>query len=276
MPEGPEIRRAADQLERAVAQQQLQGVYFKFPHLKQFEKKLAAAKIARFETRGKALLTHFDCGLSVYSHNQLYGVWRVVNFGAQPSGTRDLRFAIYGLKKSALLFSASDIDVLPSTALVDHPFLKKLGPDVLDRKLDSAALHERLSHSQFARKSLSALLLDQAFLAGMGNYLRSEVLFEAGVPPDLRAQDLSPEAKLRLAQALLDVAWRSYRSRGITNQRALDAGLRRTKKLSETAYEAGRFCVFGRDGLPCLQCGETILRLALAGRRLYYCPSCQV
>ncbi len=81
MPEGPEIRRAADKLEAAVAGKPLTHVWFAFPELKPFEAQLTGARVERFETRGKALLTHFSCGLTLYSHNQLYGVWRVVKAG---------------------------------------------------------------------------------------------------------------------------------------------------------------------------------------------------
>lgn len=77
MPEATEIRRAADKLEAAVAGKPLTHVWFAFPELKAFEAQLTGARVERFETRGKALLTHFSCGLTLYSHNQLYGVWRV-------------------------------------------------------------------------------------------------------------------------------------------------------------------------------------------------------
>ncbi|VDZ80119.1 endonuclease VIII [Salmonella bongori] len=76
MPEGPEIRRAADNLEAAVKGKTLTDVWFAFAQLKPYESLLTGQIVTRIETRGKALLTHFSNGLALYSHNQLYGVWR--------------------------------------------------------------------------------------------------------------------------------------------------------------------------------------------------------
>ena len=91
MPEGPEIRRAADALAAAVIDQPLTDVGFAFPQLKHYRDRLIGERIIAIEPRGKALLTHFSNGLTLYSHNQLYGVWKVVNAGETPETKRDLR-----------------------------------------------------------------------------------------------------------------------------------------------------------------------------------------
>ena len=84
------------------------------------------------ETRGKALLTHFSNDLTLYSHNQLYGVWRVVDTGEEPQTTRVLRVKLQTADKTILLYSASDIEMLTPEQLTTHPFLQRVGPDVLD------------------------------------------------------------------------------------------------------------------------------------------------
>ena len=91
MPEGPEIRRAADSLEKAIQGKPLTEAWFAFEHLKPWEAELAGQHVDRIETRGKALLTHFSGGMTLYSHNQLYGVWRVVKAGQEPQTNRILR-----------------------------------------------------------------------------------------------------------------------------------------------------------------------------------------
>ena len=75
MPEGPEIRRAADSLEAAVQGEPLTDVWFAFPQLQVYQAPLVGQRVTHIETRGKALLTHFSGGLTLYSHNQLYGIW---------------------------------------------------------------------------------------------------------------------------------------------------------------------------------------------------------
>lgn len=270
MPEGPEIRRAADQLARAVLGEPLVRVEFAFPQLKPFEARLLGARIEAITPHGKALLTRFDRGLTLYSHNQLYGVWKVAAAGKRPNTTRSLRVALETKQRAILLYSASDIEVWPSDTVHDHPFLQRLGPDVLDPALDAGRVAARLAERRFAGRSLTALLLDQGFLAGMGNYLRSEVLHQAGIAPQRRPRDLDDAERERLAEALLDVPRRSYRTRGIRRARGM-----RQDYLTD-ASDGFRFLVFDRAGAPCVGCGQPIEREELGGRRLYWCPRCQV
>jgi hypothetical protein len=110
MPEGPEIRRAADRIARAVEGRVAEEVFFGLPRLTEYADELTGRRVEGIETRGKAMLTHFDCGLSVYSHNQLYGRWYVVRAGAEPATNRDLRLALETATHRALLYSASEID----------------------------------------------------------------------------------------------------------------------------------------------------------------------
>ncbi len=271
MPEGPEIRRAADLLQAAIAAKPLTKVWFKFAELKQYETTLANSAIIGFETHGKALLTHFNCGLSIYSHNQLYGVWKIAARGKVPKTSRDLRLAIHTQKAAVFLFSASDISVWRTDSLNEHPFLRKLGPDALDPKLDANTLAKRLISPRFAGKALAGLLLDQAFLAGMGNYLRTEVLFYAGLHPSAKPKDLRDLELARLAEQLLGVTRRSYATGGVTNEAAI-AGI---LQGDGAPFEGYRFAAFERAGLACYQCGTSIERMELAGRRLYFCPECQ-
>jgi endonuclease-8 len=132
MPEGPEIRRAADQLAKAVVGQPLVRAQFHFPALKPHEATLPGRRIRAIEPHGKALLTHFDHGLTLYSHNQLYGVWKVAKAGERPENGRSLRVVLETAKKAILLYSASDVQMWRTDELARHPFLSRLGPDVLD------------------------------------------------------------------------------------------------------------------------------------------------
>ena len=271
MPEGPEIRRAADLLQAAIMAKRLTKVWFKFAALKEHEATLTASTVVGFETHGKALLTHFACGLSIYSHNQLYGVWKIAQRGKVPKTSRDLRLAIHTDKVAVFLFSASDISVWRTESLSEHPFLRKLGPDALDPKLSADTLAQRLMSPRFAGKALAGLLLDQAFLAGMGNYLRTEVLYYAGLHPAAKPKDLSELERERLAEQLLAVTRRSYATGGVTNEAAIAGVL----QGDGAPFEGYRFAAFDRAGRACYQCGNTIERMELAGRRLYFCPECQ-
>lgn len=269
MPEGPEIRRAADRLAEAVVGEPLVAVHFAFPALKRYERILTGRRIEAITPRGKALLTRFDNGLTLYTHNQLYGVWKIAKAGQRPAGSRMLRVALQTQEKAILLYSASDVAIWKTAELGRHPFLARLGPDVLNAALDGDTVAARLDDPRFRGRSLAALLLDQGFLAGMGNYLRSEVLFQAGIAPLRRPRDLDDDDRARLAEALLDVPRRSYRTRGLAPTRGM-----KDDYLTDTP-DAFRMRAFGRDDQRCERCGRRIARIAAAGRRLYWCPRCQ-
>jgi len=271
VPEGPEIRRAADAVERALRGRPIVEVRFGLPRLRRYRRRLEGAIVTAVDTRGKAMLTRFDNGLTLYSHNQLYGRWYTGARGALPETGRSLRVALYTATHSACLYSASDIEVLTDRELASHPFLAKLGPDILHLDLTAAALVARLRSAEFARRALASLYLDQRFLAGVGNYLRSEILFVAGVDPSRRPVDLSRVELARLARGTLTISRRSYRTAGVIVSRELERRLRGEGQ----SYEDYRFWVFGREGLPCRRCGTAIARRSASSRGLFICPACQ-
>lgn len=271
MPEGPEIRRAADRIAAKIDGRRLVEVRFGLPRLRPFEDELIGARVAAVETRGKALLIRFDLGLTLYVHHQLYGVWYLCRRGELPRTARSLRVALHTETDSALLYSASDIAVLDADGLLRHPYLSRLGPDLLDPDLHWRDLARRLNAPDFRNRSLGALYLDQGFVAGLGNYLRSETLFAAGLHPRRRPRELDLKTRNRLARTTLDIGLRAYRRGGVTNPEARVVAL----KAAGEGRRGYRFAVFGRDGRLCHVCGAAIERLEVSGRRLYRCPGCQ-
>ncbi len=149
-------------------------------------------------TRGKALLTHFSGGLTLYSHNQLYGVWRVVDAGVEPQSNRVLRVRLQTASKAILLYSASDIDILTAEQVANHLFLQRVGPDVLDMTLTAEQV-SAAAVGQIPQSSVFRPAADQAFLAGLGNYLRVEILCSG----KRKAAELSDSQLDALAHALL-------------------------------------------------------------------------
>lgn len=271
MPEGPEIRLAADAVAAAIAGKKTKEVVFAFDHLQPFAAALSGERVTAVTSRSKAMITRFANGLNIYSHNQLYGKWVVRPAYDFPDTNRQLRLAIHNHTHSALLYSASEIEVLTDAELAEQPYLRKLGPELLDAEVTVEEVAARFVDGRFRNRQLTTLLLDQGFLAGMGNYLRSEVLFVARVPPSLRPADCSPVQIQRLAEAAVQLTRQSYRTRGITNDPQL------AQKLKAQGWQRRdyRFWVFDRDGQPCHICGATIVKESVSGRRCYYCPTCQ-
>jgi len=273
MPEGPEIKRAADALSLALVGKPARLIEFAFPHLAGAATRLAGHSITAIAPRGKALLTTFAHGETIYSHNQLYGEWHVYsrNQPQRVHASKQIRLVIHTDDHAAVLYSASDISVWQTASIDSHPYIAKLGLELLEVATTLTDVIQQINQRRFRQKLLAALLLDQSFLAGLGNYLRSEILFVARLPINSRIGNLSQAKRNALAVACLMLTRQSYKTAGITNNIALAA------KLSAQGWKFGRYrhWVFDRDGQACHVCNSIIERVDLGGRGVYYCPTCQ-
>ena len=272
MPEGPEIRIAADKVEKALSGRKTTNVFFAFDALKSFQRQLTGLRVLAVETRGKAMLTRFENDWVIYSHNQLYGRWVICRDGVLPDTRRQLRVAIHNKEQSALLYSASDIEVLPADELSRHPFLSKLGPDCLSKDITPKAIVDRLRSTDFSNRQLAGLLLDQCFIAGLGNYLRAEILYFAAIHPKIKPANCSPGQLDCLARQIIKLTRRSYTTGGIVNPPALVKALKLRGMRRKSQY---RFSVYKRDGKACYRCGQAIESNVIGGRNIYFCPNCQ-
>nr|WP_298415237.1 endonuclease VIII [uncultured Halomonas sp.] len=271
MPEGPEIRRTADALQEQIGGRRLDGVWFAFPELASQAASLSGREVTTVDSWGKALLIRFDDDRVLYSHNQLYGVWKYHDEEREPDTKRSLRARLTAQGRSASLYSASDISLWQADRLEEHPFLARLGPDLLTHDVSIEAVIERLEMTRFKRRALGGLLLDQALFAGIGNYLRSEILFFARLSYRQRPMDLTTAQRKHLARTMLEVIECAYCQKGTTNR---DDWSKAARRQGEKRQQ-WRFAVFQRDGLPCHACTTLIERTNVASRRLYYCPRCQ-
>ena len=152
----------------------------------------------------------------------------------------------------------------PSGAIPD---LAHIGPDAW-----TACPSARLLAAGFARRRTLAksLLLDQGFIAGLGNIYADEVLHRAGIRFDRRTDEVPRAAITRLHGAIGDVLGEAIEARGSTlgDQQYVDISGR-----------PGRYGpshrVYGREGQPCLRCGSPIVRARFGNRSAYSCLRCQ-
>ena len=143
----------------------------------------------------------------------------------------------------------------------------RLGPDALNALPPAGEMASRAAGRRVATKTL---LLDQRFLAGLGNIYADEVLFAAGVAGDRQAGTLSLAEVGAIRTAI---------------GRVLADGLEHGgTSLDDLAYllpdgRAGRhleyLSVYGREGKPCRRCGALILKMRINGRSSHRCPACQ-
>lgn len=139
--------------------------------------------------------------------------------------------------------------------------LSGLGPEPFDENLTEQEFYLRL---QSRRRQLKPLLLDQSFIAGLGNIYTDEALFLAGLHPLTVSDQLSiPQAGQLLSAIRL----------------VLTEGIRRNGASIDWVYRGGDFQnyfrVYQRDGETCQTCGSTITRIVVGQRGTHFCPKCQ-
>ncbi len=267
MPEGPEIFLAARAVHAAVAQQPC-TLELHHPILAARADSLLGMPVARVHARSKAMLTEFANGVVLYSHNQLYGEWVVHPAGA-PLLTRQVRLVIRTAQHQTVLYSATDFAWLQAGAEHAHPYIAKLGPEVLNPLVTAQHISQRLS--LFPRRVIADALLDQHVIAGLGNYLRADILLVSKVNPLRKIGTLTEPELMRIAKACKTLTHRSVRRSGVVRPWA--------KYLAARAagfdFEAARFYAFDRQGAPCWDCATPIERVLQGGRGLFFCPGCQ-
>ena len=136
-----------------------------------------------------------------------------------------------------------------------------LGPEPLSSQFTRQVLADRLAGRG---RTLKPLLLDQSFVAGLGNIYADEALHRARLHPMRRSDSLRPEEVAAL--------WRGIRQ-------ALRAGLRHNGASIDWVYRGGdfqnHFRAYGRTGEPCPVCGTPIQRIVVGQRSTHFCPQCQ-
>jgi endonuclease VIII len=270
MPEGPEVRRSADKIERAVANSPLRCI-FEYDTLQPVEDLFSNVQLTSIDTYGKAFVLHFSNDHSIYVHLQLYGRWKTGRLQSYKPSRRTLRMRLETDTHYATLYSATDIEVLTPQTVEEHLFIRKLGPNILKNGYTASHISRRLGKTTFARRSLGGLLLDQSVFAGLGNYLRSEILLRAGLLPSRKLGSLSTSEKTLLAKMIHETTHRAYQTAGITLNSeyvaiAKEQGWRRSQY---------RHFVFDRERSTCWLCTTKIEKIHVSGRRLYLCKTCQ-
>ncbi|HEY3544518.1 MAG TPA: zinc finger domain-containing protein, partial [Propionicimonas sp.] len=120
--------------------------------------------------------------------------------------------------------------------------------------------------------AVGLLLMDQAVVSGIGNIYRAEMLFRARLEPHTLGRDVPPDVARELWRDWVDLLDDGVRTGVMVTRTGLDPA-ERTLALADPEH---RHAVYARAGRPCLVCGTPIAREDMAGRALYWCPTCQV
>ncbi len=236
---------------------------------------LTGVKIISATRRGKYLLCDLDSGQKLMMHLRMSGRLIIAEPGAaRPPHTHVvMHLANAETIESELWFvdprTFGEVVVFdPDKLKTQMPDLAKLGVDPLTDEFTPEILRELFKKR---RGNLKALLLNQHFVAGIGNIYADEILHLAKLRPDRLPDRLNHATLTRLHSAIVKVLNNAVAAGGST--------------LKDTQYvdlegQTGSFQdehrVYGRGGLPCLTCGKgRILMTIVAGRTTCYCSACQ-
>jgi len=272
VPEGDTIHRLADKLRRALEGQRIVGVKCGVADVR--ERHIEGATVIAVTARGKNLLIGLSNGLTLHTHMMMNGAWHVYRRGERwRAPSFRLRIALETETVEACCFSAPVVRLLRTDRLDADPRLGRLGPDLADDDFDAAEALERLA--SMPERTIHEALLDQRALAGIGNVLKSEVLFLARVDPRTQVGALEPGALERVVEIARDLMKKNV-AVGKSGRHLVPGRVTRFTSRSLLG-RGGQYWVYERRGEKCLECAATVemFREGLDARSTYWCPRCQ-
>jgi formamidopyrimidine-DNA glycosylase len=256
MPELPEVEAAVRVLRKAVVGKTIARVDLLHPsHRRRVSpstlRRLRGASVRAVERRGKHQFLELHDGRVVHVHFRMTGDW-IVDRADDPL-PRFARAAIaFTDGTRAVLEDPRALSTVDVHAANRRPVLA-LGPEPTDPALTPDVLRTALSAR---RGPIKPVLLDQRFIAGLGNIYAAEALWHARINPAARASSLNTRHTSRLLTAIRRVIAKA------TGGRYTDSSV-------------ARLAVYDREGKPCRRCRTPIRRMIQAGRSTYFCPRCQ-
>lgn len=268
MPELPEVETIARAIEPHILGRMITSAEvfwartLAVPSVRKFKEQVRGQKITGVSRRAKYLILLLQ-DYNLLIHLRMSGdlMVRKGKMEAQKHDRLVLSLRGKGGAESHLVFN--DTRKFGRVWLTDQPetVLGKLGPEPLDADFTPAWLYENLRRR---KRQLKPLLLDQTFLAGVGNIYADESLHMAKLHP----LGLSNAVTRKQAEALYE-AIRSV----------LQEGIRRNGASIDWVYRGGEyqnhFRVYDREGEPCIVCGARIQKLNVGQRGTHVCPKCQ-
>ena len=264
MPELPEVETFARQLKPALVGKTILSADLRWsrtlakPSPKKFKQQIEGQKIIDIGRRAKYLNIQLK-DFNLIIHLRMSGDLLIRNSTISPAKHDRLILKLSG-NKSLAFNDTRKFGRVWLTANVEEVF-SKLGPEPFSKEFTPQWLHTALHNK---RRQLKPLLLDQTFLAGLGNIYTDEALHIAKLHPVA----MSDSVTVKQAEALHEAI-----------RKVLKEGIRRNGASIDWAYRGGQFQnyfrVYDREGTACPVCGTEIQKIIVGQRGTHFCPQCQ-
>jgi formamidopyrimidine-DNA glycosylase len=233
----------------------------------ELQETLGGMRVASIDRKGKYLLVEFEQDRWLTIHRKMSGNVLLRPSDAAPEAHTHLEISFDD--DTVLRFvdprKFGRVNLFRSSAELVQFLGERLGPDSLV-DLDAPMLAAKLLGR---RGRIKSLLLDQTFLAGIGNLYADEALWEARIHPARAADSLSKAEVRRLAQAIKQVLVLAIDRRGTS----FSSSYRDADGLPGENQEF--LSAYGRESQPCPRCGKPISRILIGQRSSHFCPKCQ-
>ncbi|MBI1276529.1 MAG: bifunctional DNA-formamidopyrimidine glycosylase/DNA-(apurinic or apyrimidinic site) lyase [Anaerolineaceae bacterium] len=270
MPELPEVETVVRGLRAPLIGRRIESVWYErekviqMPSAEQFTARIIGQTVQAISRRAKYIICQLDHDILAV-HLKMTGRLFVAAPVNQPPEDRWVRLRLGLDNGEELCFSDARRFGRVYLASSVEEITPALGPEPLEDDFTPTILAQQL---QGRSKAIKALLLDQSFVAGVGNIYADEALHRAGIHPQRPANSLTkPEIK-RLYSTIREVL-----NKGIEYQGATLNWYR--KPDGSRGESQDHFYVYDREGEPCLTCGAPIVKIRVAQRGTHYCPHCQ-
>lgn len=270
MPELPEVETVVRGLREPLVGRRVESVWYErekvihTPGAEQFTARLIGQTFQAINRRAKYIVCEMSHDILAV-HLKMTGRLYVTHPENQSPDDRWVRLRLRLDNEQDLCFSDARRFGRVYLAQTMAEVAPKLGPEPLEATFTPAALGERLNGRS---KVIKALLLDQSFIAGVGNIYADEALHRAGIHPQRNADSLDESEINRLYDTI-----RTVLNAGIEYQGASINWYR--KPDGSKGESQDHFYVYDREGERCLTCGQTIVKTRVAQRGTHFCPQCQ-
>lgn len=213
--------------------------------------------------RGKYLLFNFDSGTLII-HLGMSGSIRVGDVSSER--VKHDHFEIYfDNGKVMRLNDPRKFGCVLFTVDGKHKLLDHLGPEPLEDEFTSQHLFMK---SIKKNQNVKAFIMDSKVVVGVGNIYACESLFVSGINPETPAKEVSENSYLLLTDTIKNILAKSIEVGGTTLNDFSDIN-------GNPGYFAQTLMVYGREGLPCVNCSGSIKRIVQNQRSTFFCPTCQ-
>lgn len=269
MPELPEVQTVLNTLKGLIKNRKIIDVEVLYPNIivgdsQEFKKRVVNQHFRHFNRRGKYLLFELD-DVVLVSHLRMEGKYF---FKDESESTNKHTHIIFHLDDNKKL-EYNDTRKFGRMELYEKDYdfkgLKNLGPEPFSDEFSLPYVKKYLSNE---KRPIKEILLDQSFVAGVGNIYADEIIFNTLIHPETKGKYLDEDTITRLIDCTRNIL-----------AAAIEMGGTTIRSYTSSLGVTGRFqlslSVHQKEGEPCPICRNEIKKIKVGGRGTYYCPNCQ-